>query len=601
MNQGMPKTPAYFLSEQMLGQNAMPPQVDPVAERSGPMADSQMRQAMGAPGLGDYSGNRQVVPQMRGPRTPGETYQRVPNSTSELAPATLPRRSTPLMQAAGGGYTPEGDLATAVSRMSMMPDQGYVDQQRAGAQALGQQRYAASSEGQAMIGRTQQAQERYNPAGRPDYESMSPVQAAMVSRNTYRSGGRAGAMGGMSTMDGSLRDREDAIALAQQAAGPPRPSNGAQIRESRGMMQQAVSGELERMGGQYNPNISFENNARGMSPGTTFTGTSSTGVPVIVSRGSAAPLTEKQQLDRDNANRTARQARSGRMAELGQRRMAQLQQERDYAMDPVNRLAMAAMGDPRAASSLGSGIMNSRVGMGQNEVANQGLQRQIGLDAAAEERASQELQARLGLTQAQVETAKAEADLKRGQLDAIAGATNMDPATYARTLMSDPTVFSLLPPSEQRRVRELSLGGLQGTVTGAVGGAVASPDATSMPQTVTGAVGSPASIEMAAESLMENGPRVSSILGVDIMTASPEEIYDSIDKRKGSGSQLSGQDLQLVSQALAERSKIDPEFAQDVQPNWLWGMGAIGVSEAAAKKRAELRKQFPGILPAPLK
>lgn len=541
MNQGMPKTPAYFLTERMLGQNALPPQVEPVAERSGPMASSPVRQALSAPVAADYSGNRQVVPQVRGPMTPGMTYQRPDYNpgVSGTSSVPAPRRSSPMMQAAGGSYTPEGDLATAVSKMSMTPDPAYVAQARESAQQLGQQRYAQSSEGQAMIGRTQQAQEHYNPAGRPDYNAMSPVQAAMVSQNTYRSGGRAGAMGGMSTVSGAMRDREDAIALAQQAAGPPRPSNGAQIRESRGMMQQAVSGELERMGGQYNPNISLENNARGMSPGTTFTGETSTGVPVIVSRGSAAPLTEDQQLNRDNRNRELRQARAGRMAELGQRRMAQLQQERDSAMDPVNRLAMAAMGDPRAASALGSGIMNSRVGMGQNQVAAEGLQRQIGLDATAEDRAAKLLASQLGVSEAQAKAALADAELKKTQTQTLADVANPDQVSWARGMLDDPTKMTGLGVADRRYLTDLAMGRAPGTVTEAVGG------------------NAPATTEEAIGRLGEIAPQASAALGIDIMTSSPDDIIAEVQSRAGTPAEIKPEDMAVINESIKLRGGVD--------------------------------------------
>lgn len=531
MNQGMPKSPAYFLTERMLGQNMLPAQVEPSGERSGPVGGYGVRQAMTAPVGADYSGNRQVVPQNRGPIAPGMTYQRPDYNPGVPGTASVPatRRASPVMQAAGGTYTPEGDLATAVSKMDMTPDPAYVAQAREAAQQLGQQRYAATSEGQAMIGRTQQAQERYNPAGRPDYNAMSPVQAAMVSQNTYRSGGRAGAMGGMSTMDGSLRDREDAIALAQQSAGPPRPSNGAQVRESRGMMQQAVSGELERMGGQYNPNISFENNARGMSPGATFTGQTSTGVPMIVSRGSAAPLTEGQQEGRDDRNRDVRQARAGKMAELGQNRMAQLQQERDYAMDPVNRLATAAMGDPRAAAMLGGGIANSRVGMGQNQVAADGLQRQIGLDDAAEDRASQELQAKLGVS-------KAEADLAIGKLKALEGADN--PQARAQATMLEPG-YRDLPLATQRRIEAAAWPDEQGAVTG---------DAT------------PMSVTEAVSSRTTTAPAVEGLMGAGSSGWKPDAISANIMERMDEGAPFADQDLQAVQQDYQARAASEKDF-----------------------------------------
>jgi hypothetical protein len=487
-----------------------------------------------SPGFGDSSGGTPDIPGTQGP-SPSTDYPRPPLPASMprvSGNAPAPSRQSPLMEAASRIYTPEGELADAVARMDMTPDPAYVAQAREAARQLGQQRYAQSNEGQVMIGRTEDLQRRYNPTGRPDYESMTPMQAAMVSQNTYRSGGRAGAMGGMSTVSGAMRDREDAIAMAQQNAGPPRPSNGMQVRESRGMMQGAVTGELERMGGQYNPNISFENNARGMSPGTTFTGETSTGVPVIVSRGSASPLTEDQQLKRDDANRKARQDRAGRMAELGQRRMAQLQQERDYAMDPVNRLAMAAMGDPRAAATLGGGIMNSRVGMGQNQVAAEGLQRQIGLDASAEQRASAESLARIGLTEAQIKEVMAKTNLISG-----AGA---DKEAWARGVMASPE-FQGMSIGDQKRFRDLAFGGAAGTVSGAV----------------SGEVDAPATTEEAIGRLQSIAPQASAALGIDIMTSSPDDIIAEVQSRVGTPAEIKPEDMAVINESIKLRGGVD--------------------------------------------
>jgi hypothetical protein len=126
--------------------------------------------------------------------------------------------------------------------------------------------------------------------------------------------------------------------------------------------------------------------------------------------------------------------------------------------------------------------------------------------------------------------------------------------------------------------------------------------------------------EQIGEQLLEVAPQASAALGVDIMTATPDQIMASVDSREGSAAAIRDEDLSAVKKALEGRSAMDPSFAgsptaMDWITNFLYGAlggGTANRTPMAPEAMSELpegdyrlfpsaserlRQQFPGVKP----
>jgi hypothetical protein len=345
--QGVPSSQLPGMTNQIQATNQTPQAHSPVAQRLGPMSgeygrpqtqqpNSNPRALMGGiptdmpPGRPQGSDFAQSP--MVAPRSPG-----VPGLATGASEIRAPRMA-PGMDVPGSIVTPEGILADRIAGMSMQPDPAEVAAQIGAARAMGEQRFNDSDVGSMLLGRTADAARRFQP------QRIDPT---------------------------GIGAREDAIAAALEGREQG-PALDERIANSRAGMQGMVAQALQAQGGQMNPQVGFEQNARMLQPGTTLRGTSADGTPMIVSRGSAGTRDDRTRLAQQETNRRIRQEQSDRRGNANQMRAARSMAVQEAANNPMNSpvFRQLMMTDPRGAAAMMQAQGNMQIG--QAEVAQRG-------------------------------------------------------------------------------------------------------------------------------------------------------------------------------------------------------------------------------------
>lgn len=600
MGQGVPRNDAYNRSQSLTMDDLNPPSspvsqsesYSPIAAAlTGPRPDSARPQAPTS--MPRELGSPSQFPNRLGVQTaPRDAMPIGFPSDPNLSPQTMRGpRGVPGMDAPGSIVTPEGILADRIAGMSMKPDPAFVQQQMEAAKARGEQQYAASDVAAMQSGRMADmtANRNMGQMAGGNFDDMSPVQGALASRGMYRGGGLGGATDGA---------REDALEQAARA-NPAGPSLGQRMENSREGMQGMVAAALQSQGGPDNDWLGLEGNASGLMPGTTLSGTSADGTPMLVSRGNAQPKSQEAIAAQNQTNRNIRGDRMDRMTAFRQQtNMNRNMAMQEAASNPTNSPFFQAFAqqNPQGAANLLAQMSRS-----QNQYrADTERTRTMATEAAATRTATAteageiRKEARAAADQAHAvamdeiardttisdgqRTAFEEAAKRKHELD-LRNADNVKELTGAQ--VANQNAQAGVSASEQRildasstpeAIEEAERRTQRGNavVTGTapqeyVDGLFEQPSTGNSASTAT------PSVTRSAQVAESTASATDLVLGQGVSSSKPSAYASAIAGRIGTGSMLSDSDLVSVQRNYRSRATGDPTF----RPSTGGSMGVV--------------------------